>query len=129
MKKIFGVIKINILSLTALPLLLLAVGAKLLAKALEKIIVSVGAVVRLRAALLISYIIQRPSETLSNLLTVLLVLVIGGAVTAFIFFLFSVASGVVMVAVEFVIDILNRIYELLYGGYSALYHKCKRCYE
>ena len=129
MKKIFGIIKINVLSLIALPLLLLAVVMKLLAKALERIMVGIVAVVILLAALLISGIIQNPSETLNSLLIIILTLVIGGVVTAFIFFLFSVASGVIMVAAEFISGILNVIYELLYGWYSALFHKCKQCYE
>lgn len=129
MRKIIGIIKINVLSLIALPLLLLAVGMKLLAKALEKIMVGITAVVILLAALLISGIIQNPGETLNALLVIILVLVIGGAVTALIFFLFSAASSVITAAATFISGILNAIYELLYGGYSALYHKCRQCYE
>ena len=129
MKKAFGIIKINILSLIALPLLLLAVAVKLLAKALEKTMVAIGSIVILLAAMLVSAIIQNPGEVLNTVLTVIIVLVIGGIITFLLFLLFTVASSVIMAVAAFIIGILNGIYERLYGGYSALFHKCKRCYE
>lgn len=129
MKKVFGVIKINILSLIALPVLLLAVAVKLLAKALEKTMVAIGSIVILLAAMLISAIIQNPGEVLNTVLIVIIVLVLCSLLTLILVLLFTIASGVIMAAAMFIIGILDGIYELLYGGYSALYHKCKRCYE
>ena len=129
MKKVFNVIKINLLSLIALPLLLVAVAVKLVAKALEKALVAIGTIVIFLAAMLISAIIQNPSEVLSTVLIVILVLVIGILITLIVFFLFTIASGVIVAVAAFIIGILNGIYELLYGGYSSLYHKCKQCYE
>ncbi|MCH5337334.1 MAG: hypothetical protein J1E03_01000 [Acetatifactor sp.] len=129
MKKVFGVIKINILSLIALPLLLVAVAVKMLAKALEKTMVAIASVVILLAAMLISAIIQNPSEVLSTLFVVIIVLVICGLITLLIVCMFTIASGIIMAIASFIIGILSGIYELLYSGYSALYSKCKRCYE
>ncbi len=45
MEKIIKILKINILSLIALPLLLIATASKLIAKALEKISVIIGMLV------------------------------------------------------------------------------------
>ena len=128
MKKVFGVIKINILSLIALPLLLAAVAVKLLAKALEKTMVAISSIVILLAAMLIASIIQNPG-VLSTVFIVIIVLVLCSLLTLILVLLFTIASGVIMVVATFIIGILDGIYELLYGGYSALYHKCKRCYE
>ena len=129
MKKIFGVIKINILSLIALPLLLVAVAVKMLAKALEKTMVAIASVVILLAAMLISAIIQNPSEVLNTVLIVIIVLVICSLITLIVVCIFTIASGVIMAIAAFIIGILGGIYELLYSGYSALFSKCKRCYE
>lgn len=128
MKKVFGVVKINILSLIALPVFLLAVAVKLLAKALEKTMVAIGSIVILLAAMLISAIIQNPG-VLSTVFIVIIVLVLCSLLTLILVLIFTIASGVIMAIATFIIGILDGIYELLYGGYSALYHKCKRCYE
>lgn len=129
MKKITGVIKINILSLVAIPLLLLAVGVKMLSKALDKIMFLIGVAVILLGAWLSSIILQLPSEVLNTVLTVILIVAICAVITMIIVLLFRFASGVITTASTFVIDFLNRTYELFYRGYSALYHKCRRCYE
>lgn len=129
MKKVFGVIKINILSLIALPLLLAAVAVKMLAKAFEKTMVAIASVAILLAAMLISAIIQNPGEVLNTVFIVILVLVIFGLITLLVVCIFTVASGIIMAIATFIIGILSGIYELLYSGYSALYSKCKRCYE
>ena len=42
MEKVFKILKINLLSIIALPLLLLATASKLIAKALEKVAVILG---------------------------------------------------------------------------------------
>ena len=128
MKKVFGVIKINILSLIALPVFLLAVAVKLVAKALEKTMVAIGSIVILLAAMLISSIIQNPG-VLSTVFIVIIVLVLCSLLTLILVLIFTIASGVIMAVATFIIGILDGIYELLYGGYSALYHRCKRCYE
>ena len=129
MKKLFGVIKINILSIIALPLLLLAVGVKLLAKGLEKIMVAIGSVVLLLVAMLISAMVQHPDEVFSTILMVIVVLVVGGLITLVIILLFTVVSSFITAVAAAIIGVLNGIYELIYGGYSSLYYKCKSCYE
>lgn len=129
MKKVFGVIKINVLSLIALPILLAAVAVKMLAKAFEKAMVAIASVVILLAAMLISAIIQNPGEVLNTVFIVIIVLVICGLITLLIVCIFTVASGIIMAIAAFIIGILSGIYELLYSGYSALYNKCKGCYE
>ncbi len=129
MKNVFSVLKINLLSLIALPVFVLAVCMKLLAKGFEKILVGIGALFLFLFAMLVAAVVQNPGEVLNRVFMVILVLVIGGIFTALIIFFFSVISSVIMAVANFIIGILDGIYKLLYGGYSALYRSCKACYE
>lgn len=128
MKKILKIVKINILAIVALPLLLLATAAKLAAKALEKTVTIIGAVFILLGISIIFEIFKNPSGWLNGIFMVIVVLVIGGIFTAIAIWILSLVSAVVMAVVSLIISLLNGIYELIYAGYTALYHTCKTDY-
>ena len=128
MKKILKIVKINILAIVALPLLLLATAAKLAAKALEKTVTIIGAVFILLGISIIFEIFKNPSGWLNGIFMVIVVLVIGGIFTYIAIWILSLVSAVVMAVVSLIISLLNGIYELIYAGYTALYHTCKTDY-
>lgn len=128
MKKILKIVKINILAIVALPLLLLATAAKLATKALEKTVTIIGAVFILLGISIIFEIFKNPSGWLNGIFMVIVVLVIGGIFTAIAIWILSLVSAVVMAVVSLIISLLNGIYELIYAGYTALYHTCKTDY-
>lgn len=128
MKKALKIIKINVLAIIALPLLLLATAAKLLAKAMEKTLTVIGAIFILFGIVVIFEIFQNPSEWLNGFLLVIICLVLGGIFTAIAVWILSLISGVVAVVISIIISLLNGVYELIYAGYTGLYHRCKTDY-
>lgn len=125
MKKIQKIIEINVLSIIALPLLLLATAAKLAAKAMEKAVTIIGAVFILLGISLIFELCKNPSGWLEGIGIVIICLVLGGIFIAIAIWILGIISGAVAVVVAVIIALLNGIYELIYGGYVRLYHKCK----
>lgn len=128
MKNILKIIKINILAILAFPLLALATAAKLAAKALEKTVTIIGAVFILLGISLIFEIMKNPSQWFNGFIVVIVCLVLGGIFTVLVIWILGLISGVVMGAVAIVISLLNGLYELVYAGYTALYHMCKADY-
>lgn len=128
MKNVLKIIKINILAILAFPLLALATAAKLAAKALEKTVTIIGAVFIMLGISLIFEIMKNPSQWFNGFLVVIVCLVLGGIFTVLVIWILGLISGVVMGAVAIVISLLNGLYELIYAGYTALYHMCKADY-
>ncbi len=128
MKNVLKIIKINILAILAFPLLALATAAKLAAKALEKTVTIIGAVFIMLGISLIFEIMKNPSQWFNGFLVVIVCLVLGGIFTVLVIWILGLISGVVMGAVAIVISLLNGLYELVYAGYTALYHMCKADY-
>lgn len=128
MKRAGTIIKINILALVALPMLLLSTAIKLLAKAMEKLLLIFGIVIITAVLALILELMKTPGETLQGILMLILCLVIGGIFTAVFVWILSLISSVVMVGVTVVIGVFNVLYELVYKGYAVLYRICKRDY-
>ena len=68
---VLKIIKINILALIAFPLLLLATMVKLLAKAMEKVLLIIGTVFVLSMIVLILELFKDPSSVLMGILMLL----------------------------------------------------------
>lgn len=128
MKRAGTIIKINILALAALPLLLLSTAAKLVAKAMEKLILILGIVVITAVLALILELMKTPGETLHGVLMLILCLVLGGIFTAVFVWILSLISSAVMAVTAVIISGFNFIYEWVYRGYSSLYRICKQDY-
>ncbi len=128
MKNVLKIMKINILAILAFPLLALATAAKLAAKALEKTVTIIGAVFILLGISLIFEIMKNPSQWFNGFLIVIVCLVLGGIFTVLVIWILGLISGAVMGAAAIVISLLNGMYELVYAGYTALYHLCKADY-
>lgn len=128
MRKVLKIIKINILAILAFPLLVLATAAKLAAKAMEKTITIIGAVLILLGIAAIFAIFKNPSGFFNGFFIVIICLVIGGIFTVIAICVLQIASSIVMAVVAVVIGLVNGLYELVYAGYAALYHICKADY-
>lgn len=129
MYKVWKIMKINLLSLIALPLLLAAVAAKLAAKAFEKLLVLVGVLLAFIGVGLIFEFLRNPGAAMNGILLVIVCLVIGGIFTALIFLALSIFSSIIMMAAAAVMGILNVVYEVLYGGFTFLINSCQEDYE
>ncbi len=125
---ILRVIKINLLALLAFPLLLVATVIKLVAKAMEKTLTIIGTVLAIAGIALVFELARNPEGLLQGIVALIACLVIGGFFIAIIIWILTLVSGVVMAAVSFVIGLVNALYELLYAGYTGLYHICYEDY-
>ncbi len=128
MRKVLKIIKINILAILAFPLLVLATAAKLAAKAMEKTITIIGAILILLGIAGILEICKNPSGFFSGFFIVILCLILGGIFTAIAILVLRIASSIIMAVVAIIIALANFVYELVYAGYAALYHICKSDY-
>jgi len=127
--KVLKIIKINLLALFALPLLLLATAAQMAAKALRKAVAVIGALLSVLAVVLVFEIARNFGEAMELIMLLILCIVLGGIFFFLIFYLLSLASVVIMSAVNMVIRLLEGVYSGVYSGYAALFHRCKVEYE
>lgn len=129
MEKFLKIVKINLLSIIAIPLLLLATVFKLTSKALEKIPVFL----KITAVGLAVICFMDLSKSKENLLTVLLTLIAVAVVFSLIVFLFiwifALISGVVAVIWYTIISIFDGLYSMTYSGYLQLYSSCENDYQ
>lgn len=125
---VLKIIKINILALMAFPLLILATMVKLLAKAMEKIILIIGTVFVLGVVVFILEICKDPSSVLMGIVALLAVLIVFGLIIMLIVWVLTMISAVLMTAVALVIGVVNSLYELVYAGYAGIYHICYEDY-
>ncbi len=125
---VLRVIKINILAIIAFPLLALATVVKLVAKAMEKTLTIIGALIIYGFITLAFEIAKDPSGFGQAIVMLIAVLILGGIIFAIVFFVLSLISAAVMSAVALIISLVNGIYELIYAGYAGLYHICYEDY-
>ncbi|MDL2301558.1 J domain-containing protein [Lachnospiraceae bacterium OttesenSCG-928-D06] len=129
MKNILKIIKINILSMIAFPLLLISVCAKLLAKAMEKLLVIVGACVVLLLIVLGFEFLKNPMGGLNVFFTILAVVIVFGLIIAVLFFIVSICSAVFVTIVSVITMVFEGIYSITYSGYAFLYDICMRDFD
>lgn len=130
MRKIFKILKINILALVAIPLLLLATVFKLIGKSVSKIPLFVGLLIAFTAIMSIagSYgtsmtdILAAISETIFWLF----LLLVFGIIAVLIFYVFIGMFRVVMAYITYCFD---SLYNLCYMGYFSLYISCTSDYQ
>ena len=128
MKKALKVLKINLLSLIALPLLLLATTFKLVAKAFEKITIflALGLVALIAIALLAT---AHPKSAFDLIAGILIAGLVGGLVFLLLGWIFTLISSVVILVWNGIISLFSSLYELTYNGYLSLYTTCEADYK
>lgn len=129
MEKFLKILKINLLSLVALPLLLIATASKLIAKALEKLAVILGMLV-LTGFLAIGFeFFKNPESGLEIILGIILVFFIGFVIIMILIFLMTIVASVITVIWAAIIGFFETIYDWTYGGFLKLYAACENDYQ
>lgn len=129
MEKFFKILKINLFSLVALPLLLIATASKLIAKALEKLSLVLGMLV-LTCFLVMGFeFFKNPESGLQFILSIILLFVIAFVIIMILFFLMTVVASVITVIWASVIGFFDTIYDWTYGGFLKLYAACENDYQ
>lgn len=129
MEKSLKIIKINLLSLIALPLLLVATVSKLTAKALEKLAVILGMLIFTGLLALGFEFFKNPEGGLEVILYLIIFLVIAFLIVMIIIFLVSVAAAIVTAIWAAIIGIFEGIYDLTYAGFLRLYAICENDFQ
>lgn len=124
MGKLLKIIKINILSLIALPLLLVATASKLIAKALEKIAVIVSMTFLTLGLGLLFAIIKNPNGFLMILAYCVICLFLIFIAYLIIHFCWTIVTLIW----TYIVLIFSLIYEYAYLGYLKLYDVCTADY-
>lgn len=125
MVKILKTLKINLLSIIALPILLIATVSKLIAKALEKFAVIVGMAFFTLALCAFFEILKNPD----SILTIIAFIIVFILLIALIAFIVHFCFAVVVSVWAFIVMIFNTIYEYTYLGYLKLYEICTDDYN
>lgn len=133
MNNILKVIKINFLSILALPLLLIAIVFKLFQKALEKALVFVGVAAAIFSLFIINALINEPGGLFNNIVSIisiiLLMVLFFGIVLAILFVLGVVAASIFKAIMAFIMNVANIIFELFHKAYTQLFDICKSDYK
>lgn len=129
MEKFLKIIKINALSLLALPLLLVATAGKLIAKALEKIAVILGMAVLFFLVVLAFEFFKNPGGGMQVVLYLIAFAIICFLVVLILYFLINVAAAVIMVVWTAVIAFFNGIYDFAYVRFLTLYGICESDFQ
>lgn len=126
------VLKINLLSLLAFPLFLVAILTKMLSKALEKVFIIIGAGAAMVALLILNSFLNNPNEFLEGLGIVVAAILIFGSIVIFvglILFLFGgLAAFIVAAIVNLAVRILTYIFDFSHDLYSKCFDICKSNY-
>lgn len=129
MAKLLKILKINILSLAAIPLLLLATAFKLIAKSLEKIPLLIG--LSIAASIILS--LSSFSSAMESILTVIAVIIAGfilfGLIMVLLFWIFTLISSLVTLIYTLVVGCFEGLYGASYNGYLFLFTACESDYQ
>ena len=124
----FKIIKINILSLLALPLLLVATVSKLIAKALEKLAVSLGMIFLAVIVVMGFEFFKHPTEGIKAVLYMVGFFVTCFIIIAGIVLICKLAMATIQLVWSYVIRFFDRIYDGTYGAFLQLFECCKEDY-
>lgn len=129
MGKIIKILKINILSLVAIPLLLLATALKLIAKSLEKIPLFIG--LGIASALILSLAsFDAATESIMNIIGgIIAACMLFGVMILILYWIFSLISSIVMLIWTLITTCFDALYNICYTGYLSLYTACERDYQ
>ena len=129
MQKALKIIKIDLLSLLAIPLLLLATFFKLVAKAFEKITIFLGLALIAIVIIALLSTATTPKDIGQLILGFILISVCIGLIMLFVGWGFALISGLAIAAWNFLISLFDNLYELTYNGYLSLYTSCEADYK
>lgn len=129
MEKILKILKINLLSLIALPLLLVATASKLIAKALEKISVILGMIVITLLVIAAFECFKHPDNLLEFIATLVILFVFGFLIVMVCLLIMNVAAALIKTIYIFIISFFEIIYDFTYVGFLRLYAVCETDYQ
>lgn len=129
MNNVLKVLKINVLALIAFPFLLIATGAKLLSKAIEKSIELIKIAAISIGVICIFEFVRGFSESSDLVLLILLIMVMIGALIAVFMILLSIAAAVIAAVISLLIGAMEILYLACYSIFSLTYNVSKADYE
>lgn len=129
MEKAFKILKINLLSIIALPLLFMATASKLIAKALEKVAVILSMLFLTLMLVLGFEFFKDPSSGFQALLYMIAFLVICFFIIAVIVLLMKLAAAVISTIWSAIIAFFEIIYDFTYSGFLRLFAICENDYQ
>lgn len=130
MKKVLKVLRINALAIVGIPLLLLATGFKLVAKAMEKLALFLGmSFFALIVGLMVNAVASNPESLITAIAWIIVLCVVGGLVVVIVLWIFSMISGIISAAWNLLIAIFDHLYDLTYTGYLHLFTACESDYK
>lgn len=129
MEKAFKILKINLLSIIAFPLLLLATASKLTAKALEKVAVILSMLFLTLMLVLGFEFFKNPSGGFQAIVYLIVFLVICSFIIFIIILLMKVAAAIISAIWSAIIGFFEIIYDLTYTGFLRLFAICENDYQ
>lgn len=129
MGKIIKILKINILSLVAIPLLLLATAFKLIAKSMEKVPLFIG--LGIASILILSLAsFDAATESIMNIIAgIIAACVLFGVLILLLYWIFSLISSIVLLIWTLITTCFDTLYDICYTGYLSLYTACESDYQ
>lgn len=128
MEKILKVLKINLLSIIALPLLLVATVSKLIAKALEKLSLIVKMTVLAILVVIAFETIKSPQSALELLAMIVILCVIGFFFVLLLMLMGTLANTFLQIIWYACIAFFESVYGFTYSGFLRLYAICEDDY-
>lgn len=128
LKKLIKVIKINILSILALPLLLIATVTKLVARAFDKAVIIIKMLLVMLVVIAAFELLKNPESILQTIAYLIAVLLLGGLLIALLFWILSLISTFLAVIWKMIIAFFEGIYNLSFSGYLKLSEICEADY-
>lgn len=129
MAKLLKILKINILSLVAIPLLLLATAFKLIAKSLEKIPLFIGLAIASSIILSLSSFSATMESIFTIIAGIIACLILFGLIIVLLLWIFTLISGLVMLLYSLVVGSFEGLYGIAYNGYLFLFTVCESDYQ
>lgn len=129
MEKFFKVLKVNLLSIIALPLLLLATVCKLIAKAMEKLPVIIGILVFTGLLALGFEFVKNPDSGMNVIAGIIVAFIVAGLIILVLIAIARLAAAVVSVIWYTIIAFFDAIYNVTYTGFLKLFAICENDYQ
>ncbi len=129
MEKFFKVLKVNLLSIIALPLLILATVCKLIAKAMEKLPVIIGILVFTGLLALGFEFVKNPDSGMNVIAGILVAFIVAGLIILVLIAIARLAATVVSVIWYTIIAFFDAIYNVTYTGFLKLFAICENDYQ
>lgn len=129
MEKFFKVLKVNLLSIIALPLLILATVCKLIAKAMEKLPVIIGILVFTGLLALGFEFVRNPDSGMNVIAGIIVAFIVAGLIILVLIAIARLAAAVVSVIWYTIIAFFDAIYNVTYTGFLKLFAICENDYQ